>query len=425
MEVKKKSLSDTQVELDINLNPADMQPYFEHVARHLSAARPIPGFRPGKATFEVAKKHFGMDLIFKESLDEIINGSLNKAVAQENVRAFEEGDFKLLTQTPENIHYTISFTILPQVTLGDWQAKKITRKEVTVSDEEVNEALNDLTKMLAKENVVERAAAMGDKTVLDFEVSVDGKVIDGGVGKSYPITLGEKKMIPGFEEAVVGHVANDEFEFKLNFPKDYSAGLGGKEATFKIKVHSVMERVSPELNDELAKSLGETDKAALVARLTENIKNEKMDREQERLEIEAVKTVVDSIKLGTIPPKAITQEIQKLTQEFEHTLAHQGQTMENYLKMTNKQKSDIEKEFEPKAMERVKTSLVVSQIIDENNLEVTKEELEAEIKDQQEYFATRNPQAVSEVDKPEYRRYLYNRLINRKAIRFITEKLTQ
>lgn len=423
MEVNLKQLNDTQVELEISLNGTDMQPYLEHTARHLSEHRPIPGFRPGKATLEVAKKHFGADVIFREGLDEIINGSLTRAVSDKKLRVFEEGEFKLLEQTPENVKYTISFSILPTVKLGDWTSKSLSRSVMTVSNEEVKEALADLSKMLAKEQVVERPAAMSDKVVLDFEVSVDGKVIDGGVGKSYPITLGDKKMIPGFEEQVVGHKAGDEFEFKTNFPKTYAANLGGKEGTFKIKVHSVMERALPEITDELAKTLGETDKASLVARLSENIKGDKAAKEQERLEIEAVKTVVDTSEIGSIPDKAVDNETAKLVEEFAHDLSHQGLNFEGYLKTAGKTADDIKNEFRPKALERVKTSLIMSQIIDENNLDVTEEELNEEVRGQREYLSRSNPQAASEVEKPEYRRYLYNRLLNRKAISFVADKL--
>jgi len=423
MEVNQKQLNETQVELEISLVASDIQPYLEHTAKHLSANRPIPGFRPGKATYDVAKRHFGSEVIFKESLDEIINGSLNRAVAERKLRVFEEGEFKITEQTPESIKYTISFTILPAIKLGDWTSKTLTKTEVTVTDDEVKEAISDLTKMLAKESVVEREAKMGDKTVLDFEVSVEGKVIDGGVGKSYPITLGEKKMIPGFEEAVVGHKAGDEFEFKLNFPANYAANLGGKEATFKIKVHSVMERVLPEMTDELAKSLGEESKDSLVSRLTENIKTDKSNREQERLEIEAIKHVTETAEIGTIPEKTIEIEAKKLVEEFSHDLSHQGLNFDGYLKTAGKTADDIQREFRPKALERVKTSLVMSQVIDENNLDVTPEELNAEVKGQYEYMARQNPKAAADVEKPEYRRYLYNRLLNRKAIKFVADKL--
>lgn len=423
MEVNHKQLNDTQVQLEISLNAQDMQPYMEHTANHLSQARPIPGFRPGKAPLEVVKKHFGAKVVFREALDEIINGSLTRAVSEKKMRVFEEGEFKILEQTPESIKYTISFTILPEVKLGDWESKTLTRNEITVTEDEVKEAIADLSKMLAKEQVVERVAAMGDKTVLDFEVSVDGKVIDGGVGKSYPITLGDKKMIPGFEEAVVGHKAGDEFTFTLKFPSNYAANLGGKDGSFKIKVHSVMERILPEITDDLAKTLGEQDKNSLVARLKENIKADKADREQEKLEIEAVKNVVSSAQIGTIPEKAVDSETAKLTEEFAHDLSHQGLNFEGYLKTAGKTAEDIKTEFRPKALERVKTSLVMSQIIDENNLDVSPEELNTEVAGQREYLSRNNPQAASEVEKPEYRRYLYNRLLNRKAISFVAGKL--
>ena len=425
MDVNQKQLTDTQVELDIKLNAADILPYLERTARNLSLARPIPGFRPGKASFDVARKYFGVDLIFKESLDDIINGSLNQTLAEKKIRVFAEGDFRIQDQSPDSIRYTVSFTVLPAVTLGDWQSRQIAKPDIVVTDAEVADALKDLTRMLAKEQAVARPAQTNDKTILDFEVSVEGKVIDGGVGNNYPIVIGEKKMIPGFEEQVIGHRAGEEFAFKLNFPKNYAVNLGGKEANFKVKLHSVQERILPVLTDELAKNLGEKNVASLTARVTGNIKNEKTARDQERLEIEAIKAVVDSATIGAIPDKAVDMESDRFLKEFEHDLTHQGLTMEGYLKTAGKTVEDIKKEFRPKVLERVKASLVISQIIDENNLEVSDKELEAEVNDQRKYFARKNPQAVKELDTPDYRKYLYNQLINRKAIKFIAEKLVK
>src|SRR5690606_825414 len=125
--------------------------------------------------------------------------------------------------------------------------------------------------------------------------------------------------------------ANDEFEFKLNFPANYAANLGGKEGSFKIKVHSVMERVIPDMTDELAKTLGEESRESLVKRLTDNIKTDKEAREREKLEIQAIKNVVDSSEIGVIPDKTIDIETAKLTEEFAHDLSHQGMNFDSYL----------------------------------------------------------------------------------------------
>jgi len=229
-------------------------------------------------------------------------------------------------------------------------------------------------------------------------------------------------MIPGFEEQITGHQANDEFSFKLNFPKEYAAHLAGKEAEFKIKIHSVMERVTPAIDDELAKRVGETDKNSLLARLKENLKNDKEDQELQKMEIEAVKTVAESATIGTIPEKALEAELNKLLSEFEHDLAHQGLSMEAYLNSTGKKADDIKKELEPRALERTKTSLVLSQLIHENNLEVTEQEVDRELAAQKQHYKN-NPQAIKDIESPQYKQHLANRMLNRKAIEFIASKL--
>lgn len=422
MEIIKKQINDTQVELNISLSAEDIKPHLTHTANHLSRHTTIPGFRPGKAPYEIVKKHIGEPVIFKEAMDDIVNVSLNEAIRKENLRVMDESDFKTQAMTPESINYSITLTLLPQVTLGNWQELKLEKKGVTVTDEEAEQAAADFAKLLVEDKTMNREAKMDDKAIIDFEVIVDGKIIEGGVGKSFAIVIGEKKMIPGFEEQIIGHKAQDEFNFKLKFPEDYAPNLSGKEAEFKIKVHSVMERIVPAIDDTLAKRVGETDKTTLINRLKENLQHEKEDKELQRLEVEAIKKIVDISTIGPIPAKALDIELDRVLGEFEHDLSHQGISIETYLTNAKKKLEDIRVDLKPKAEERLRTSLILSQLIDEHNIEVTEQEVETELNQQKEYYRSK-PEALKDITDPNYRRHLHNRILNRKAVQFILDKL--
>ena len=424
METTKKELSDIKFELTFKLDSTDLIPYLNQAATHLSKHTNIPGFRPGKAPLGIVEKHLGKDTVFGEALDYAVNGSINNYFKENQTDVLEDSDFKLLENTPGNLRFQITITTWPQVTLGQWPSKKISRKKLEVTEEEVEKAAKELTKMLTSELVVEREIKKEDKAIIDFDVIVDGSVIEGGTGREFGVEIGEGTMIPGFEDNLIGHKAGDEFEFKLNFPQNYAAHLAGKEALFKIKVTQVLQRMAPVVDDALAKRIGEESAASLKSKLKENLLAEKERDEEQRLEIESIKTITQAAKIGTIAPKIIDSELEKMIGEFEHDLSHQGISLEQHLKLTNKTLDDIKKDLKPKAEERIRTSLVIRQLADENEIFVDEKELEQELQMHLQHHA-KNPEALKDIQDPGYARYLASRLLNRKVIQFLKEKLVE
>lgn len=424
MNIQKKDLEKSQVELAVELNVDDILPYLKHTATHLSQHKNIPGFRPGKAPYEVIRKNMGDELIFKEALDEIVNGTLQAAILQEKVRAFGDPELNFTKTEPNQIIYTAKFNILPEVKINDWQKEKIKAAEVTVTKEEVDAAVKQLTQMLIKEAAVDRPAQNGDKVFVDFDVLVNGVPIEGGSSKNFGVIIGEGKMIPGFEEQLIGTKAGETKDFKLNFPTEYKPELAGKEAEFKITVNSVLERIEPTIDDELAKKLGVESKKELYSKMEENIKLEKKEREDQRIQIEAVKKVVDLSDIGEIPEQLVESETEKIIHEFEHDLSHQGMQIDHYLKGIGKALEDVKKEFRPKALDRIKTSLVLDELIEQEKLSVDIKDVEKEIELQKQHYKDQ-PQALEDIGRAGYKNYLYNRMLNKKAIDFIASKIIE
>lgn len=425
MKITRKNLPKTQVELKIEIDAEDIKPGMVDSARHISQHLNIPGFRPGKAPYDMVKREVGEEKIFQDGLDDMINSGLIKAMQQENIYPYGEPQLKLDKITPlQEIHYTVNMDIYPEVKLGAFPTDKVKKNVVEVKQEEIDFAVNDLARMLVREEVVERPAAKGDAAIIDFDVLVNGVPIEGGSAKDFNIVIGEGKMIPGFEDQIVGMSAGQTKDFKLTFPKDYKADLADKEADFKIAVKQVLSRAVPEIDDELAKRLGVADKKELHQKMEDNIRTEKSQKDRQRAEIDAVKKVVDAATIGELPPKMIHDEVHRLLHEFEHDLAHQKIDIQTYLGSVGKNKDDLEKEFEPKAVERLKTSLVIDEYAEQEKLTVDEKQVDKEWEQQKQYY-TNQPDVLAEVSHPAYRQHLRNRMLKIKAVDLITSKLVE
>ena len=427
MKIEKKQINQNQIELTIRVAKIDAQAWLTKAANHLAEHRPIKGFRPGKAPYEIIKKEFGEPAIIQEAMEDIINGTFGQALAQENLDTYGKIGFELLPVLglDEIAAYKAQVTLMPKVRLGNWQTQKIKRAEVKVTDEELTQALDELAGMVTSEEPADRPAQMNDKVIMDFEVFVDGKLIEGGKAQDFGLILGEGKMIPGFEEKIVGGKPTEKVEFNLNFPDKYQAAhLSGKPAEFKILVKQVLARVKPAIDDLFAQRMGVKDLIELKNRLQENIVKEKQGVEEERVEIAAIKQVVAVSEFDEIPKNMIDDTANDLTHDFEHTLAHQGLKMEQYLKSIGKNLEQMKQEFQPKALERVKSSMALGQLAQDEKLTITTDEIAEEIEAQKKSYAG-NQEALNDIHKPEYKRHVAGTLINRKIIKFIKDKIVE
>ncbi len=425
MKITRKDLTSSQIELTVEMDVNDIQPYLQHAASHISQHLNISGFRPGKAPYAMIKREIGEDKIFQEAIDDMINSSLAQAIREQGTYPYGDPKLDIKKAVPVNqFEYVATMDVYPKVELGKWPTDKVKKQDSKPTQEELDNALKELAKMMMKEEVVDRAAEKGDKTLVDFDVLVAGVPIEGGSSKDYPVVIGEGKMIPGFEDQLIGMKAGDKKDFKLNFPKEYKPDLAGKEADFKIGLNQVLVRTAPEINDEFAKRVGMDTKADLLKKLEENITNEKSDKNRQRAEIEAVKKVVDAAKIGDLPEKMVHDEIHRLLHEFEHDLSHQGIDMQTYLKGIGKNAGELEKEFEPRAIERLKTSMVVEEVAETEKLQVNEKEVDVEWEKQKKFYENQ-PDVLAQVKARPYRDHLRLRMMRIKAVELIASRLVE
>lgn len=420
MQITKVDKEKNQVELTIEVSVDEIRPYLNTAALKLSQKNKIPGFRPGKAPYDLVKTHFGDMAILQEALDNIINQTFYQAVSQEKLETIGSPDIKLEKVAPDNpLVYKATVAILPKVILGNWQHLSIQKNEAKATDEEINKTIDQLRQMAVKETVVDRAIQTGDKAEVDFEVSVNKAVIEGGKSNKYPVVIGEGRMIPGFEDKLIGLKAGQETSFSLKFPEKYfQNNLANKLADFKVKIIAVYERHLPELNDEYAKTIGFDTVAKLKEQLKNNITQDKEQKEEQRAENEAVSAIVKNSQIGDLPDVLIHNEVHKMIHELEHSITSQGMDMAGYLKSIHKTHDDLHKDFEAQGIERIKAALVLRQVALSENIKVEEAEIDEEIKKQRELYKN-NKEALKNLSHPSYRSYLGNMLVNQKVMSLI------
>ncbi|MDP2586230.1 MAG: trigger factor [Candidatus Komeilibacteria bacterium] len=423
MQVNKKELKPSELELTIQISPAEYQPYLEKAANRLSQSSKIEGFRPGKAPYDLVKQRFGEMAIYQEALDNIVSHFFYLAVTQEKLNTVAQPKIDLEKLAPGNpIIFKAVVALMPSVKLKDYKSVKVARKEVKVAETEVAKVLEDLKKMQAKEVLAERPAQQGDRVEVDFEVSLDKVVIEGGSGKKYPLIIGDKTMIPGFEEELVGLTKDQEKTFQLKFPEEYQNKMvAGKNCDFKVKLLSVYDRQLPPATDDWAKTLGAKDLNGLTADIKKNLADEQKFHEEQRVETELLNKIVEQAEFSEIPEVLVESEAHRMVHEFSDSITQQGLDFNNYLANIKKAEKDLVEDFKPKAMDRVKTSLVIKEIADAEKIEASP----AEIKAETEKILTQvagNQEAADNITSEGYQHYLQTILRNKQVIEMLKKE---
>jgi len=403
MQVSKQSLPKNVVELTIELSAEELIPYMEEAANEMTAAKPLEGFRPGKAPYAIVKQRLGEMPILQHAVNTILGKTYYDVIEQEKLETVEQPNIEIVKVAPGNSFiYKATVALLPSTELPEYKELKTKAvAEVKVTDDEVEKVLNDLKEMRAKEINVVRPAKIGDKVEVAFETFVDSIAIPNGKAEKYPLVLGRNQMIPGFEDALVGLNPNDDKEFELHFPKDYKEEkIAGKKANFKVKMLQVFERQMPEVDDEFAKSLGLKSKEELIDNLKHNIEHEKQHREQEAKDLEMMNLLIDKSKFGEIPDVLVTTESRKMIDELKENVARQGMVYEDYLEHLKKKESDLLLDFAADAIKRVKTTLIIRAVAQKENMLATDAEIEFERQQALQQYQM-NPQFAAQLSQIE------------------------
>lgn len=422
MKITKKELPKNQLELKIELEPKEYQEFLERAAQEMSKNTKIPGFRPGKASYDVLKQHLNEMHIFEHALNSILTHYYFEAITKEKLEPISHPKIDIEKMAIGNpLIFKAIINLIPDIKLGDINKIKVKKNKVEVQEEEINKAINTLRENQAKEVLEDKIIENSDKAEIDFTASIDGVVIEGGKEINYPLIVGKKQMIPGFEERLSGKKKGDEIEFKLKFPKQYK-DIGDKIGDFKVKIKAVYKRTLPEANDEWAKNIFQAKNLKdLKDKLRKKYEAEKQRQEDQRIEMEIIERLIKSSEIGEFSDDLIKAEAQKMIEELKHNIEHQGLKFEDYLKQIKKKLEDLEKDFAPQAKKRLQSSLIIREIIKKENIKVDDKKADDEIKTMLNIYKD-NKEMKKQFSSEEYKSYLKSLLLNKKVIEFLKEK---
>lgn len=383
MQVSVESLSNLERRMTVQVPAEKIDGEVENRLKSMVGKVRLDGFRPGKVPLNVIRQRFSSG-VYDEVLGEVMQSTFQEAVANEKLRL--AGMPKIDPGSPkpgEELEYTATFEVYPEIELADMSAVKLTVPKAEITDADIDKMLDNLRKQQQGWSPVERAAKEGDQIVIDFEGSIDGEKFEGGKAENMPLVLGEGRMIPGFEEPLVGVKADDEKTIDVTFPEDYqSKELAGKQAQFAIKVNAVNEVSLPEIDEKFVKAFGIEDGS--VEKLREDARSN-MQRELDQAITQQIKgQVMDALaKIHDIevPQAMVKEEITRLREQTTASMDPQASA--------NPLPDDL---FENEAKRRVVLGLVIGEIVKTNDIKLDDSKVQSMLQEMAASY--QDPQAL-------------------------------
>jgi len=352
----------------------------------------VPGFRKGKAPRKVIEGMYGATVFYEDAVNEIFPEVYEKAVIEQKIKAVGGPSVSDMDVDDGVVTLTVETALYPEVTLGEYKGIEVPQAAVTVSDEDIQAEVDRMAQRNSRIETVERPVQEGDTVVLDFEGFDNGVAFEGGKAENFNLKIGSHQFVPGFEEALIGMSAGEEKDIDVTFPENYTPELAGKPVVFKCKIHEVKETVMPEIDDEFAKDVSEFD---TMEALREDIRNgmlkERQDAAARQFENAAVEKAAANMTCE-IPACMIDEQVDKHLEQFAYQLQMSGMTMEDYAKMVGGDMTGLRNSMRPMAETTVRSNILLSAVVEAENIEVSDEEVEAE-------FASLAEQYKMEVEK--------------------------
>ena len=342
----------------------------------------IPGFRNGKATQGMVEKVYGEGAFYEEALEILYPNAVQSAIDEAELKVVGQPfdlDVPVMSKA-EGVEMKMKVTTYPEVKLGEYKGLEAKMLDTEATDDDVAEELKNMQDRNSRLVTVEdRAAEMGDTAEIDFEGFVDGVAFEGGKGENYPLELGSGSFIPGFEEQVVGHKSEEEFDVNVTFPEEYAEELAGKDAVFKCKIHEIKSKELPELDDDFAKDVSEFDTLdELKADLKKQIGERKTASANTDFENQLLEQVCDNMEVE-IPECMFDQKCDEMIQDYAYRLQMQGIDLNTYLGYLGQTQEQFKAQFMDGAKQQVKTQIALDAIVEAEKLEATEDEINAEI----------------------------------------------
>ena len=382
MNVKVDKLENNMAKLTVTIPAEDFAKAVTESYKRNKGKYPVQGFRKGHAPQKMIENAYGEGVFFEDAINHIIDDTYSDAIKESGLDIVSKANFDLADFGKlKDFVYTAEVATRPEVELGQYKGLEIEKTDDTVTDEDLNKAIEQEQKRNARlVTVTDRQAAEGDTVVIDFDGSVDGVHFDGGKAEDYSLKLGSHSFIEGFEEQIIGHSTNDEFDINVTFPENYgSAELAGKPAVFAIKVKEIKAEELPELDDEFASEVSEFDTLEeYKADLLKKLETEKINRNKAIKENRVVDKAIESSKVD-LPDLMVETKIDSTINDYTRQMQSQGMTLEDYMKYTGMTMEKLREQVKPQAEKDLKTGLILEAIAKAENFTVDDKEIEDEL----------------------------------------------
>lgn len=382
MSVQVENLEKSMAKLTIEVPAEELEKAIDAVYQRQKGSISVPGFRKGKVPRAMVEKMYGAGIFYEDAANALMQQNYPAAVEESGIDIVSRPTVDIVQiEKGKPFIYTAEVAVRPEVELGKYKGVTVTKIDTTVTEEELEEALDqERDKNARTVTVTDRAIQQGDTVIIDFEGFVDGVAFEGGKGEDHPLEIGSHSFIDTFEDQLVGRNAGDDVDVNVTFPEQYQAAeLAGKPALFKVTIKEITAKEIPELDDEFAQDVSEFDTLAEYKEdLRKNLQEQKENEAKRTKEDEAIQKIVDKSKME-LPEAMVDTQCETMIEEFAQRIQQNGLSMEQYLQFSGMTMDKLQEQVRPEAITRIKSSLVLDKIVKEENIEISDEEVEAEI----------------------------------------------
>lgn len=360
----------------------------------------VDGFRAGKVPRDMYEKKNGKEPIYHEAMESLVDEAYKKALDQNKEELVARPSLDIKKIDDEGITYSFTFVSRPEVTLGDYKKLGVKHEKIEVSDEEIEHEIEHLKQRYVDIVTVDKPIENGNIAIIDFEGFKDGVPFDGGKAENYSLEIGSHSFIEGFEDALIGMKKGDSKDIDLRFPDDYHAPeLKGQPVVFKVKVNEVKEKKVPELNEDFYLDLGLEGVNSLET-LKEELKNQISARKEHDIENKYVEELLNKASSNMkveVPEEMISDELDRIVEQYSNMLSMQGIKLEDFYRMTNSSEEQMREQMKGEAVNRIKSRLLLEEIAKVENISVTDEMVKEELTNMSKKYNMKEEEIEKEI----------------------------
>ncbi len=424
MNVKVEKKENSKVEIEFTMDKKQFEEELEKAYKQNAKKFKVPGFRAGMVPRAIVEQTYGESVLYEFVIENTVDDAYRTAVVENNLEIVSrpELDIKQIGKDKDFI-FVVNVCVKPEATVKDYKGIEVKKVSTRVTKKDVEAELEKIREKNARIVTVEdRELKNGDISIIDFEGFTDGKAFEGGKAENFELTIGSGQFIPGFEDQMIGMKVDEQRDINVKFPEEYHAkDLAGKDATFKVKLHEIKEKVLPEIDDEFAKDVSEFDNLEDYKKdLNKKIKADKENHAKMDMEQEAIDKFIEKVEVN-IPEEMIDSEVDKMVEEMNANLSYQGLNIDQYLQYMGTTLDEYKKQMRDQAQRRIKLDLGLEYVAKEEKVEVEDKDIDEKIKELAAQYGNKDDDSLLKNENA--RNYMKQQLVYEKTMKVITDNV--